>query len=125
MGRHRAALSIPEMAESRKDSCCEATNASGYDFNAIRHLYCEAAMREAGTQEFYDKLGIVPLTVVYEDFVADFEATVAKVLDHLGLLAPGTQIAPPFFDKLADDLSDTWAIRFKNELQADWQNKGW
>lgn len=96
-----------------------------YDFNAIRHLYCEAAMREAGIQEFYDKLDIVPLTIVYEDFVADFEATVAKVLDHLGLFAADTQIAPPFFDKLADDLSDSWAIRFKNELQADWQNKGW
>ena len=82
-------------------------------------------MREAGTQEFYDALDIVPLTVVYEDLVADFEATITKVMAYLDLPASNTPIAPPFFEKLSDDLSESWVTRFKNELQSEWPNKGW
>jgi len=57
-----------------------------YSFDAIHHLYCEASMREAGIQEFFSEGGIVPLTIVYEDFIHEYEKTVRKILAFLGLV---------------------------------------
>jgi LPS sulfotransferase NodH len=97
-----------------------------YRFEAIRQLLLEADMRDAAIQEFLADAGIKPFTVVYEDFVADFETTVRSVLDFLEI--PGCEtVAIPrqHYVKIADDLSEAWAQRFRAELQAHWPNKGW
>lgn len=86
----------------------------------------DADMREAGIQEFFSEAGIVPLTVVYEDFVADFEATVRRVLDFLEIPGRDSVDIPPMrLQKLADDTSEEWVQRFRRELQSDWKYKGW
>ena len=56
-----------------------------YRFDAIAHLLLEACLREAAIQEFFTEGGIVPLTIVYEDFIADYAGTVQRVLDFLGV----------------------------------------
>lgn len=97
-----------------------------YSFDAIRHLVLDAVMREAGLQEFFGEAGIAPLTIVYEDFVADYEATVRRVLDFLEIPGRETVSIPPlYYEKLADELSEQWVQRFRRELQADWQFWGW
>ncbi|MCD4702598.1 MAG: sulfotransferase [Candidatus Aegiribacteria sp.] len=97
-----------------------------YLFEAIDHLYCEAVMREAGTQEFFFAAGIVPHTVVYEDFIADKASTLTSVLDYLGLTVPNDLgLANQSTEKLADDLSEAWVQRYREEKQRNWQNGGW
>jgi trehalose 2-sulfotransferase len=99
--------------------------ADAYHFDAINQLYTESMMREAGIQEFFSEASIVPLTVVYEDFIFDYAGTVRSVLKYLGLDDSGVQIAPPYFARLADDISEAWAQRFRQERQSEWDNRGW
>jgi trehalose 2-sulfotransferase len=97
-----------------------------YRFDAIRQLLLEADLREAGIQEFLAAGGITPLTVVYEDFVADFEGTLRRILAFLEVPGrEGVVIPAPRYARLADQLSEAWALRFRRELQAEWPNKGW
>ena len=96
-----------------------------YSFDAIKHLYTECSMREAGIQEFFNEGNIVPLTIVYEDFVQRFEETVRDILKFLGLDHASVKISSPYFTQTADVLSEEWTQRFRRELQVDWGNRGW
>jgi LPS sulfotransferase NodH len=99
--------------------------ADKYNFDAIRHLYMESSMREAALEQFFTEAGIVPLTIVYEDFILDYEGTVRKVLDFLNIPSTDVPIAPPSLDRLADDVSEDWVQRFREELQQGWSNQAW
>lgn len=99
--------------------------ASAYSFDAINHLYNECSMREAGIQEFLTEGGIVPLTIVYEDFIQNYEATVHTILNYLEADSPSITIDPPALTQLADDVSEDWVQRFREERQNGWTNRGW
>ncbi len=96
-----------------------------YDFDAIHHLYDEGSMREAGIQEFFSEGNIVPLTIVYEDFIQEYEKTVRKVLEFLELDTISLTIPSPSLAQTADDLSEEWVQRFREEDQKGWKNRGW
>ena len=97
-----------------------------YLFEAIDHLYCEASMREAGLQEFFSSTGIIPHTVVYEDFVAGVSSTLVSILDYLNIPIPeDLGLSKKNLEKLADDLSEEWIERYRDEKQKNWPNKGW
>ena len=99
--------------------------ADQYSFDAIRHLFCESSLREAGIQEFFSSSGIIPLTIVYEDFIQAYAPTVCRVLKFLEVDMPDVSIQPPYFEQLADDVSEEWAQRFRRDLQKGWSNIGW
>jgi LPS sulfotransferase NodH len=82
-------------------------------------------MREAGIQAFFSEAGIVPLTVVYEDFVQEYERTVKRILDYLELDTTSVTIAPPYYERTSDEISEIWVARFREERQQGWQNRGW
>jgi LPS sulfotransferase NodH len=96
-----------------------------YSFEAIKHLYIECSMREAGSQEFFAEGSIVPLTIVYEDFILRYEETVYNVLHFLGLEHVSVHVPPPSLDQTADEMTEQWVQRFRQELQQEWRNKGW
>jgi LPS sulfotransferase NodH len=96
-----------------------------YSFDAIQHLYSECSMREAGIQEFFAEGNIVPLTIVYEDFVQEYEKTVRKVLEFLELDTISVPITPPSLAPTADEISEAWVQRFREESQQGWVNRGW
>lgn len=96
-----------------------------YSFAAIHQLFRECAMREAGIQEFFTEGNIVPLTIVYEDFIQQYERTVRSVLDFLELDPASIEIPPPPLARTADTTSEEWIQRFREELQRDWPNRGW
>ncbi len=98
---------------------------NAYSFDAIKHLYLECSMREAGIQEFFSEGHITPLTVIYEDFIQQYEETIRKILEYLGLDGTPTKLSPPYFVQTADDISEEWTQRFRQELQVDWGNRGW
>ncbi len=98
---------------------------NAYSYDAIDHLYNECSMREAGIQEFLVEGRIVPLTVVYEDFVQQYEQTVRTILNYLELDSGAVTIVPARLAPTADSLSEEWVQRFREEHQKDWQNRGW
>jgi LPS sulfotransferase NodH len=99
--------------------------ADQYNFDAIKHLLVESNMCEAAIEEFLSESGIVPLTIVYEDFIQDYEGTVMKVLAFLDVQTDGVTVSQPFFDPIADDISEKWVQRFREECQRDWENVKW
>lgn len=96
-----------------------------YSYDAINHLYTECAMREAGIQEFFTEGDIAPLTIVYEDFVQEYEKTIRTILDYLELDSRSATIAPPAMAKTSDAVSEEWVQRFREERQNGWTNRGW
>ena len=82
-------------------------------------------MREAGIQEFFTEGNIAPLTIVYEDFIQQYEQTIRTILDYLELDSETVTMAPPALIKLADSVSEEWAQRFREERQNGWVNRGW
>jgi LPS sulfotransferase NodH len=108
------------------DTALKPVNSSdAYDFDAIHHLYDECSMREAGIQEFFSEGDIVPLTIVYEDFVQEHEKTVRKVLEFLELDTMSIKVSPPSLARTADATSEEWVQRFREERQKGWENRGW
>lgn len=99
--------------------------ADRYDYDAIRHLLVESILREAAIEDFFTESGIMPLTIVYEDFILDYEGTVKNVLAFLDIPTAGADIAPPSYDKLADDVAEQWVQRFREESQRGWETAGW
>jgi trehalose 2-sulfotransferase len=95
-----------------------------YDFAAIDHLVSEIMMEEAAHQAFLDEMGIIPHTIVYEDFMQDMEGTVRGILDFLGIKESYTFQASRLI-KMQDDLSEEWIQRYREEKQANWENVRW
>ena len=94
-----------------------------YSYDAIAHLFAECSMREAAIQEFFNEGSIVPLTIVYEDFILTYEATIRSVLNYLELPnAQNVSLASPPLQQLADDVSKEWVQRFREEKQKGWLN---
>lgn len=87
-----------------------------YSYDAINHLYCECTMREAGIQEFFSEGHTAPLTIVYEDFILEYEMTIGKILEFLELDTKSVSIPPAYLTQLADDLSKAWTQRFRRSI---------
>lgn len=99
--------------------------AEAYSFESIHHLFNECSMREAGIQEFFSEGNIVPLTIVYEDFIQEYEKTVRKVMEFLELDTMNIPIPSPALVPTADPVSEEWTQRFREESQQGWVNRGW
>ena len=69
-------------------------------------------MREAGIQEFFSEGNISPFTLVYEDFIHEYEKTVRKVLEFLELDTMDIKIRAPSLARTA--IGPSW----KGELHA-------
>ena len=81
----------------------------------------EQSLREAERQEkiwytFFQRIGITPFRVEYEELCRDYEGTIRRVLDFLKISLPrGAQIMPPVTVRQADEISRIWEERFLTE----------
>ncbi|MEO0468251.1 MAG: Stf0 family sulfotransferase [Bacteroidota bacterium] len=91
--------------------------ADKYNPDALRHLFQESVLMECAKQDYFARYGIKPLSIIYEDFVADYENSIRRILDYLELDHQNLRIQPPFYQKTADDISEEWVARFKKDLQ--------
>jgi LPS sulfotransferase NodH len=67
-------------------------------------------------ESLFDRHGIEPHRVVYEDFIERQEQTVRGVLDLLGVDAPADlSLPPPVLDRQADERTDEWVERYLAE----------
>jgi LPS sulfotransferase NodH len=86
-----------------------------YLYDALNHLFNEANLREALAQKFFDEAEIIPYTIVYEDFIRDYEGTVLSILNWLGIDSKNVIVSTPYYEKLADEVNDDRAYRFEKE----------
>jgi LPS sulfotransferase NodH len=81
----------------------------------------EQSLREAERQEkiwntFFQRNGIDPFQVEYEELCRDYGATIRGVLHFLRISLPrGVQIGPPVTIRQSDEISRIWEKRFLTE----------
>lgn len=68
-------------------------------------------------ESLFDRHGIEPHRVVYEDFVSAQTETVRAVLEALGVDLPADlHLPPPVLDRQADERSEEWVERYLSEV---------
>ena len=97
-----------------------------YSYEAIDHLLQAIVFREASWQEYFTEAGITPLSLTYEDVVAEPDGVTRAVLRFLDLPVP-TEITllEGHQNKMADGSSEEWVQRFREQKQEQWKDKAW
>ena len=89
-----------------------------FSYAAIHHLAKQIEDHNAAWQVYFERCGIEPLRVVYEEFVQTYEESVLGHLDNLGISIPqGFAVTEPKMQKQADDTSEEW-VRLYHERKA-------
>lgn len=96
-----------------------------YNFDALSHLLKETVLRECSIQAYFSKYHIQPLTLVYEDFIQDFEGTIRLIIDFLEIEATHFEVSPFFYKRTANEQSEQWVQRFRADLQKGWEQQCW
>ncbi len=67
-------------------------------------------------QGYFRDCGVEPYTVVYEEFVQNYEGTIRDILRHVGVPDPdAATVAQPRLRPQSDGLSRDWAERYRAE----------
>jgi LPS sulfotransferase NodH len=84
-----------------------------FQYDVVVGMMDLIAQGEAAWMDLYQRLGIEPAIVVYEEFSdpSGYEPTIRHVLEHLGL-DHTVGIPRPRTMKQADHISDEWVDRF-------------
>lgn len=86
-----------------------------YDFRALDHLVGELHRWDAAWEDWFHATGREPIRVIYEEFAGSRAATVGRVLDALGIDPPEPDHHDGPMKRQADDVSETWVQRFREE----------
>ena len=87
-----------------------------FDSDHIGRKLARIEREEQVWESFFERHGIEPQRVVYEDFIEAQEETVRGILETLGIEVPADlHIPPPVLDRQADELSDEWVQRYRAE----------
>jgi LPS sulfotransferase NodH len=81
-----------------------------YDDAAVERCYRHVAEAAAQWPRFFDRAGITPIDVVYEDLDAEYESTVRRTFEALGIDVD--EIAEPELQRQRDGMNDDWIRRF-------------
>jgi trehalose 2-sulfotransferase len=96
-----------------------------FNFAAVNHLKLRIDEHNAAWQDFFDGCGKEPVRVVYEDLVEDYEGTVLRLLDELGVQVPQNfAVEKPRMRRQADELSDKWVRLYDEHAAARTGGKG-
>jgi trehalose 2-sulfotransferase len=83
------------------------------DFHQIRWLEELLTEHEDRWRRYFERSGITPLAVAYEDLAIDYENVVLGVLDWLGIgLADGACVPPARLTKQADERTEAWLSEY-------------
>jgi LPS sulfotransferase NodH len=87
-----------------------------YSAAAIDYLVHDIQAHEDEWQKYFRECGVEPYTVVYEEFVQNYEGTIRDILRHVGVPDPdAATIAEPRLRSQSDGLSRSWAERYQAE----------
>ena len=69
---------------------------------------------ESHWRRHFQRIGVEPFEVAYEDLAENYEATVQAILRYLDLpLSEGGKAAPPRLRKQADEITEEWVRRYQ------------
>ncbi len=88
-----------------------------YSFAAIDHLVGQLEAQERDWLAWFTEAGIMPRTVVYEDFVRRYEETALELLEFLAI-ADRPSFAERRMTRQADRLNDEWLERYRRDAAA-------
>jgi trehalose 2-sulfotransferase len=89
-----------------------------FSFAAVDHLKLRIDEHNTAWQSFFEGCGVEPQEVDYEELVEDYEGTVLRLLEGLGIPLPDDfVVAGPNMKRQADELSEEW-VRLYNERGA-------
>jgi trehalose 2-sulfotransferase len=87
-----------------------------FDFEQIDDLRHRSEIEDEKWRKYFDRCGVEPFTVVYEDFCSAYEDTLLKLLNYLSIKAP---ISIPFHARArrqqADATTEEWVKRYSHE----------
>jgi LPS sulfotransferase NodH len=87
-----------------------------FDAELIEQSLKEAERQEKIWHTFFQRIGIDPFQVEYEELCRDYEANIRGVLDFLQISLPrGARIGPPVTIRQSDEISRIWEERFLTE----------
>jgi LPS sulfotransferase NodH len=88
-----------------------------YSFDAIDHLLDQLRGHEDAWRGYFFRIGQQPLTVLYEEVAGDLDATVARILNALGLEAPPAGASSPEgMSRQSDELSESWVQTYLEDV---------
>ena len=67
----------------------------------------------------------MPLTIVYEDMVRDFNGTLRRILAYLALDDTKAAKVKPYYRPTATTASEQWVQRFRQEWQEELGTVSW
>jgi LPS sulfotransferase NodH len=89
-----------------------------YSFSAIDHLVRRLELDEADWGRWFRAVGVEPYAVEYSQIADDYARETRAVLDFVGVTAPAALDQPPPLRRQADQVSESWADRYRTELAA-------
>jgi LPS sulfotransferase NodH len=96
-----------------------------FSYAAVDHLKLRIDEHNAAWQNFFEECDIEPLEVVYEDLVEDYEGTVLRLLEGIGIPVPENfVVAQPKMKRQADELSEAWVRLYNDRAAAKTVQKG-
>jgi LPS sulfotransferase NodH len=84
-----------------------------FDPDLIEQSLHEAKRQEKIWDDFFQRIGVKPFEVEYENLCQDYEATIRAVLNFLRIRLPTkARVGPPVTTRQADEISRMWEERF-------------
>ena len=96
-----------------------------YNFDALSHLFKEATLRECAIQSYFKQHHIQPLTIVYEDYIENFEASIRQIVEYLDVDSASIPVGEFFYSPTANQKSEGWVQRFRADLQKGMDPEVW
>ena len=88
-----------------------------YDYDQIAEYYYMFQEQDEAWEAYFNKVGIKPHKVVYEDLVNSYEQTVHHVLNYLKMPPPYiTDVQKISQKRQSDSINEEWTQRFNEDL---------
>lgn len=88
-----------------------------YDYEAILHRLRGIANEESQWLKYVAAKGVSPMTIWYEDLVAEYETVVGECLRFIGIDESKGEIPEPGIRRQATQMNEKWAERFYQECR--------
>jgi len=85
-----------------------------FDFEQIDEWVTRLSQFETSWRRHFQRAGVVPFEIAYEDLVQGYESTVVAIVRYLELpISEDLRVAHPRLEKQADDVTEEWVDRYK------------
>ncbi|MFK7741470.1 MAG: Stf0 family sulfotransferase [Planctomycetota bacterium] len=107
-------------SDDQKRPAAAAVPKDHFDYARLKKLVDGYSQADREWQRFFEKGGLEPITLDYEDMVPALGTAIPGVIEALGIELPaGYQQPQPKHERQSDDLSQDWYERFHQQRQAD------